>query len=108
MVVSKNSIWSGGRAAVAAKEGEGVKGAMVARRRAVRGGDFWPQKGAKNRSAKDDRKALLGARGVEGVEGGGLNAEITGERGVPRGESKTRADLSLALAATDAGRGFMR
>ena len=62
----------------------------------------------------DDRKAPLGARGeegvegVEGVEGGGLNAEITGERGVPRGESKTRADPSLALAATDAGRGFMR
>ena len=51
----------------------------------------------------DDRKAPLGARGeedVEGVEGGGLNAEITGERGVPRGESKTRADPSLALAAT--------
>lgn len=70
--------------------------------------NFWAQKGAKNRRAKDDRKALLGARGVEGVEGGGLNAEITGERGVPRGESKTRADPSLALAATDAGRGFMR
>ena len=100
MVVSKNSIWSGGRAAVAAKEGEGVKGVMVARRRAVRAGNFWPQKGAKNRRAMDDRKALLGARGVEGVEGGGLNAEITGELGVPGGESKTRADHSLALVAT--------
>ena len=56
----------------------------------------------------DDRKALLGARGVEGVEGGGLNAEITGELGVPGGESKARADHSLALVATDAGSGFTR
>ena len=103
MVVSKNSIWSGGRAAVAAKEREGAKEAIVAKRRAVRAGDFWAQKSAKNRRAMDDRKAPMGARGEEGEEGvagRGLNAENAAEKAVVRGESKTRAEDAQALAAT--------
>ena len=82
---------------------EGVKEAMVAKRRVVSTRNFWAQKSAQNRRAMDDRKAPLGARGEEGEEGvagRGLNAENAAEKAVVRGESKTRADDAQALAAT--------